>query len=143
MVEFRKTAVISEFTMDATVSLPAGKYVELMNKKISAQQVNFWGNGAIMGGVDDRGNFKLNVKTSAAANIPGTSRIVVSDANKVIRNFRREDRSEDLVTGVQLGKDSIGAGQDSFLIIEYAADAAAVATVADTTVSAPITIRTL
>lgn len=143
MVEFRKTAVLSEFTMDSTVSLPAGKYVELMSKKIPAQQQNFWGNGAIIGGVDDRGTFKLDVQTTAPANIPGTCRIVVADANKVVRNFRREDRSEDLVTGVKLGKDVVGAGQDSYLIVEYAADAAATATSADSTISAPITIRTL
>lgn len=143
MVEFRKTAVKGDFTMSSTVSCPAGSYVEVMNIKVPAQQVNFWGNGAIRGGVDDRGTFKLDLQTSASANIPGTARIVVSDANKVVRNFRREDRSEDLVTGVKVGKDVVGAGQDSFLSIEYKADATATATLAQSSVSAPITIRTL
>lgn len=143
MVEFRKTAVKNDFSMDATVSLPANKYVELLNMQIPAQQQRFWGNGAILNGVDDRGTFKLDVMTSGSVNIPGTARIVVADANKVVRNFRREDRSEDLQTGVKLGKDVIGAGQDSYLIVEYAADAAATATQAQSTVSAPITIRTI
>lgn len=143
MVEFRKTAVIGDFSMDTTVSLPAGKYVELMNIKVPAQQVNFWGNGQIQNGVDDRGTFKLDVQNATPANIKGTARIVVADANKVVRNFRREDRSEDLLTGVKLGKDLVGAGQDSYLIIEYSADATDTATSANTTVSAPITIRTL
>jgi len=143
MVEFRKTEIISGFDMDATVSLPAGKYVELMSLQVPAQQQKFWGNGAIVGGVDDRGTFKLDVQTSAPANIPGTCRIVVADANKVVRNFRREDRSEDLVTGVKLGKDVVGAGQDSYLIMEYAADTAATATKADSSTSAPVTIRTI
>jgi hypothetical protein len=129
--------------MDSSVSCPAGKYVELMSVKVPAQQVNFWGNGAIVNGVDDRGTFKLDVKNSTPANIPGTARIVVADANKVVRNFRREDRSEDLLTGVKLGKDVVGAGQDSYLIVEYAADSTDTATSANTTISAPVTIRTL
>lgn len=143
MVEFRKTAVLTDFSMSSTVSCPAGSYVEVMNIKVPAQQINFWGNGAIINGVDDRGTFKLNLETTAGANIPGTARIVVADANKVVRNFRREDRSEDLVTGVKVGKDVVGAGQDSFLSIEYKADTTAIATSADSSVSAPITIRTL
>jgi hypothetical protein len=146
MVEFRKTAVIGDFSMDSTVALVAGKYIELMSMQVPAQQVRFWGNGSIRGGVDDRGTFKLNVNTTAPANIPGTARIVVADANKVVRNFRREDRSDDLNTsagGVKLGKDVVGAGQDSYLTIEYNCDSSATATLADTTVFAPITIRTV
>ena len=142
MVEFRKTAILSEFSMDATVSLPAGKYVELVSMTVPSQQIRFWGNGNIINGVDDRGTLKLNVKTSVPANIPGTARLVVSDANKIIRNFRREDRSEDLVTGIRIGKDMVGSSEDSFLILEYAADAAATATKADSSISAPITVRT-
>lgn len=148
MVEFRKTAVLGDFDMDATVTLPAGKYVELMNIKVPAQQVIFWGNGAIQTGVDDRGTFKLNVYDGSGTPvlIPGTARIVVSDANRVVRNFRKEDRTEDLVassSGVKLGKDAVGAGQDSYLSIEFKADATTTATKANCSVSAPITIRTL
>lgn len=146
MVEFRKTAVIGDFTMDTSVALVTNKFLELMSMQVPAQQIRYWGNGAIVNGVDDRGTFKLNPKTSGSADIAGTARLVVSDANKVVRNFRREDRSNDLVdaaSGVRLGKDVVGAKEDSYLIIEYKADSAGTATAAQSTVFAPITIRTL
>jgi len=143
MVQFRKTATLEEFSMDISVDLVAGKYIELMSMKVPAQQIRFWGNGSIINGVDDRGIFKLSVADANGNEIKGTARLVVSDANKVNRNFRREDRTEDLSTnGVKVGKDVVGAGEDSYLIVEFKPDASATADKAHTSVFAPITVRT-
>lgn len=146
MVTFRKTARLLDFDMPATVDIPAGRFVEVATMTIPAQQMRYFGNGGIINGVDDRGTFTLDLNTSVPAAIPGTCRLVVSDANRVRRVFLREDRSEDLAAaagGVQLGFTTPGAKQDSLLIIEYMADTAATATSADSAGSIPLTYTAL
>ena len=143
MVEFRKTSILSEFEFDSSVALPSGSFVTLAQMKVPAQQIRFWGNGHIVNGVDDRGILKLTVKDSNGNVISGTARLMVKDANGVINNFRRADRTEDLSNGVRVGKDSIGAKQDSYLVIEFKADADSTADMSKTELYAPITIRTL
>jgi len=143
MVTFRKTARLQDFTMPATVAIPAGRFVEVATMIIPAQQRRYFGNGGIINGVDDRGIMTLVFRTAVPAVIPGTARLVVSDANRVRRVFLREDRSEDLATGVRLGVTTPGAQQDSLLIIEYMADVAATATLADSTGAIPLTYTAL
>ena len=140
---FRKTATIDDFDMDTTVSLKSGKWIELMNMKIPAQQIRNFGNGFIINGVDDRGIFKLDVKTSGDTNIPGTCRLTVSDANYVNRYFLREDRSEDLTEGIRLPYTKPAAGEDSYLIVEYKPDSDADADATKTSISMPLTYTNL
>lgn len=148
MVEFKKTATKNDFDIDSTVSCTAGKYTEIANMQVPAQQLRFWGNGGIINGVDDRGVLKMDLNTSAPALIPGTVRLVVADANKVVRNFVQEIRTEDLDSTVgtytRLAKySSVGAKEDSYLLVEFNPDSTATISKADSTISAPITIRTL
>lgn len=148
MVEFKKTATISDFTMDTTVSCTAGKYTEIAYMQVPAQQKRFWGNGSIIGGVDDRGVLKMDLKNSTPALVPGTVRLVVADANKVVRHFVQEIRTEDLdstvATYTRLAKyGQVSAKEDSYLLIEFNPDSTATLTTANCTISAPITIRTL
>jgi hypothetical protein len=143
MVEFRKTATLSDFEVADSQAMIGGKYQEVMTMKVPAQQNRFFGNGAIINGVDDRGEFKLDLQETGPANIPGTSRLVVADANKVVRNFRREDRSEDATSGINLGKDSVFAKEDSYLIVEYNPDADKTMQKSLSSAKVPITIRTL
>jgi len=143
MTTFRKTARLADFTMPATNVLPAGRFVEVATMTIPAQQRRYFGNGGIINGVDDRGIFTMILNTSDPAPVAGTSRLVVSDANRIRRVFLREDRSEDLATGVRLGLTTPGAQQDSLLIIEYMADAGATITSADSVGSIPLTYTAL
>jgi len=143
MVTFRKTARLSEFELPATNVLPAGRFVEVASMRTPAQQLRCFGNGDIINGVDDRGIFRLNLNTSVPALIHGSSRLVVSDANRVKRIFLREDRSEDLSVGLRLGMTEPFAQEDSLLIIEYMADVTNTMTSANSTGSIPLTFQTL
>ncbi len=143
MVEFRQTAILKEFEYDSTVALPSSSFVTLAKMKVPAQQIRFWGNGAIVNGVDDRGILKLIVKDSNGNTISGLARLMVKDANGVINEYRRGARTEDLANGVRVGKDKVGAKQDSYLVIEFKADADSTADMTKTTLFAPITIRTV
>lgn len=141
--KFIKTAILSDFTMATTVALVAGQYVDLMTMKIPAQQLREFGSSGIINGVDDRGVFKLSVNKAGPTNLPGSARLVVRDANGVVSNFIREDRSADLSTGVKVGETKLWAKQDSYLVIQYMPDASDTATKADSTASVPLTIVTL
>lgn len=143
MVTFRKTARLQDFNMPATVAVPAGRFVEVATMTVPAQQLRYFGNGGIVNGVDDRGTLTIDLMSAPATTIPGTYRLVVADANRVRREFLREDRSEDLANGVRLGFQTPGAKQDSLLIIEFMADTDDVATSTDSTGAVPLTFTAL
>jgi len=146
MVKFSKTSVLSDWAMDISVNCPAQKFVEVLNLQVPAQQIIRWGGGSIIGGVDARETMVFNLNSAPNTLISGTVRIVVSDANKVVRNFVKEIRTEDLITGkgIKLGEIlAVGAKQDSYLIVEFAADVTSTATLVDSTAFIPITIETL
>ena len=149
--EYIKTLVIGDMDMETTVVCPADEFVPLMKIRVPVRNRYFIGNGKINLGVDDRGTFKLDVETTAPANIPGSSRIKIYDSNMLNSRFIRDDISADAVAGVKTG---IGGktGNESrlpasdeyeYIVIEFSATATATATVADTTVQLPITIQAL
>lgn len=155
--EYRKTAVLTDFTLPTTVALVTGTYLDIATMKTPAQQLRAFGFGAIENGVDDRGVYKLAVNTSAPAQIAGSSRLVVRDANGVVNQFVREDSSNDLAsttslgTGVRVprgglynnGKGGWFAKQDSFLVIQFNPTTSATATLANCLAQVPLTIIAL
>lgn len=135
--------ILSDFDVETTVNLPAGKYVPFAEMKIPAKQVRRFGSSAIINGVDDRGELKLEIKDSSENVITGTARLRVSDANKITNRFLKGYRSEQLSAGVKLGSQPIGASQDAFLIIEFQADTTSTADRSQCSASVPITITAL
>ena len=148
---YTKTLLIGDMTMATTVTLPAGEYVPLMKFQVPFKNQYFVGNGTLYLGNDTRGTFKLDVQTTAPANIPGVSRLRYADANLINSTFLREDISADAVSGVKVGiggqtgleKPLTGVGERSYIFVDYATITAAVATVADSSIQLPVTINAL
>jgi hypothetical protein len=149
---YPKTLQMADLTGDATVELPAGKYTELAVYQVGYKEMIAFGNGKIWdGSADDRGTFKLAVKTGAGVDIPGTARLEIADSHKVNPRFIREDISADVNTGVKMGiggktgreKNSIVAGERAYLVIKYCPGTTATATKANCTTSMPVTISLL
>lgn len=144
-VTFKKTSVLSgdEWNIDATTTAPATKFTEWAVQEIKAQQERFFGNGAIVNGVDDRGKLKIDLKDDSDAEINGTVRITVSDANRVNRKFLKEERTEDLREGIRLGYTEPGAKQDSLLILEVQPDSQTTIDQGNSSGSVPLTVTNL
>lgn len=141
-VKYSKNFVEDEFSIDTTVTLPAGKYTEVFVMSVPAQQIRTWGARGILGtGVDDRGTLTFAIKDASGTTIAGSARMIVTDAGRNSRVPLEEVRSTEGVTGrrVAEAKDKY-VGEDSLLILEYKPDSDATATGANCTISAPITI---
>jgi hypothetical protein len=140
-VKFEEDMILSNFESATTVALLAGKWEELATYKIPSQEIRYFGKGSIVSGVDNRGTFKLSVKTGADAVISGNARLVARDANgwnpKPIISPRSETLGAD---GEQLGYTGVGAKTDSYLAIEFRPDADATATIANCTLQLPTTV---
>jgi hypothetical protein len=143
--KYDTTLILSDWDMNSSVNLPAGEYVDVLKLKTPAQQIRRFGKGAIENGVDNRGVFKMDLQNSSSASISGSARLKVSDANGVISRFRKESRSSQLTSseGVRVEEDSLGAKEDSFLIIQYKADSTETADKSNSTLEIPVTIETL
>ena len=147
--EYIKTLKISDFTMASTVDVLASGYNDVAVYQVPVRQRIFVGNGRINLGVDDRGTLKVDLQTSAPANIPGVSRLLYRDANGLKSDFLREDISIDATAGVKVG---IGgktgnegkitfAPQYDFIVIQYQSESDAVVSKDDSVIYLPVTIQ--
>lgn len=150
--EYIKTLTLaSDLTMETTVALVAGKYIDLATYQVPPKQRIFVGHGKINLGVDDRGTFKANINTVAPADIKGSMRILLRDANGINSVFLREDLSDDYETGVRVGKGGKTGNEgnapfvteDEYIVLQHNPTASATATKADSTISLPVTIQAL
>ena len=149
--EFIKTLTKNDFTIATTVAVLSTKYVDIASQIVPPKQRIFVGHGKINLGVDDRGTYKADINTTAPADIPGVTRILLRDANAINSVFLREDLSVDYETGVKVGKGGKTGNEqnlpfvteDEVIIIQMMADSGATMTKADSTIYLPVTIQAL
>jgi len=103
------------------------EFIDILQKRTNAQSVNVPGYGVIVNGVDTRGQFKMILKDSTGADIPGTVRLYVTNSHKFGGVLMLEDRTElmtssDLPTATRLGEQMAGAQEDSYMMISFRAD---------------------
>lgn len=107
------------------------QFVDLYTLKVPAQQIKAFGNGSIVGGVDNRGIFYLSLKNNAGTPVQmeGKVRLAIRNANgEITRVILEEDTVKlraskvDKTQGYMLGIiTGIVARQDSYLVIQYQA----------------------
>lgn len=141
---YRKTVRLSQFS-SANLSLTADEFTEVYRLRVPAKQVQAWGGGAIINGVDDRETFKLDLKDGTSTSLVGDVRIKIADPNKANDEFVKDFITEDLNTGVKLGvRNDLAVGEYAYLVIE-AKTSSGTFTVdpSNSTGSIPVTIQLL
>jgi len=103
-------------------------YIKLIQMKTPAQSLLCFGTGGIVGGVDDRGVFKMILKDNSNAPITGTLRLYVTNASFLEKKVIFEDRMErlaesDIQKAFRLAESGILVKEDSYLVMEFKADA--------------------
>jgi len=119
--KFPRTATLGEFT-PLNGDVKAGTYQKVLEKVVPAQQILRYGTGAIKGGVDDRGTWKLEFKDASGNTISGWVRLSYADANEVRKQMVVEKRTEELAEGVKLEETPPGVKEDSKLVVEFKPD---------------------
>lgn len=114
-----ESALIADFQTIAKFVVPAKQFLTA-------------GNGAIVGGVDDRGILYAKLQTSLPAEITGTHRFVYTDANEYRKVVIIEvpsglvNTTKTLMTqGFKLARNKNRIGQDAKILWEFKPDAVA------------------
>ncbi|HIQ50298.1 MAG TPA: hypothetical protein EYH56_03850 [Nanoarchaeota archaeon] len=149
MQRFIKTLTKEDFSLVDT-QVFSGKYNEVCRLRVPAQNVIYWGAGAVMDGVDLREPIQIVFKDSNGNEIRGWVRIKVHDANDVRTVTLLEDRSEkfsipptDRINAYKLGIMKPGAKEDSYLVIEIKPDQDATISAQNSVLNIPVTVVNL
>jgi len=124
-------------------NVKAGTHQKIFEYVVPAQQGIRFGKGAIIGGVDDRGDLILELRDSNGNIIHGWVRFSYTDANETEKKLKLEERTEKLSEGIKMGELPPGVKEDSKLIIEFKPDNDAVIDPTKSKGQIPLTIYTL
>ncbi|WP_321504724.1 hypothetical protein [uncultured Methanoregula sp.] len=107
------------------------QFIDVFSLKVGAQQVKAFGNGSIVGGVDNRGILYISLKdnTGTPVQLEGKIRLALRNANGNRTEVILEELTEklrasktDKTQAYMLGLiDALKAKQDSYLIIQFLA----------------------
>jgi len=110
--KFPRTYNQADFNMNATegdVACVSGKWNKVGWVIVPAQQFIAYGVGVIANGVDSREDATINLRTTADAQIHGTIRLAIANANETDIRVIKEDRTENFDDGVKLAETSLRA----------------------------------
>nr|WP_319376640.1 hypothetical protein [uncultured Methanoregula sp.] len=107
------------------------QFLDVYTLKVGAQQIRAFGNGSIVGGVDNRGILYISLKdnTATPVQLEGKIRLALRNAAGTRTEVILEEVTEklrasktDKTQAYMLGLiDALKARQDSFLVIQYQA----------------------
>lgn len=144
---FREDVVLGDFT-NKTLDVKAGIFQDVFKIKLGAKQKAFWGYGDKSNGVDTRAQFICELQKADASIIGGKIRLSTQTPNEYpfdnYSDFRTENAKVAAVNPIRTGLRNdlgkvIGAGQDSFLVIEFKPDADATIDLTKSTILATLT----
>lgn len=151
MATFRTVKTLNDFTeVKDGATLVAGDFQTIAKLVVPAQQFMTFGAGNIVNGVDDRGILycKTMDGSTTPAEIKGTVRLVLADANEVKKVVVVEVRSEqvtasktDANNSYKLAQYPAWAKEDSKLIIEFKPDKTFTFSKANSDYQIPITVK--
>ena len=146
MAKFNKTLTTGDLS-EVNLSAKAGTYTTVYSYTVPAQQRVAPGQGAIQGGVDNRGILYIDLQDSTPAQLNGWVRISVTDANEIVEHVIMEERIErlrasatDRTQAYFLGEAGIQAKEDSKVIIKFKPDADGTVATANSTIYLPVTV---
>lgn len=134
----------ADFGLTADVACAAGVFTPVGRYQIPFKQRVAWGTGAIMSGVDDRGQLAFLLQSAPATPIAGSIQIKYQDANSyrspTVNTFRTTQATVAAPYRQENVANSLGVAQEnSFLRVDFAPDAGATVTTADSTFEVDVT----
>jgi len=146
---FKRTLRKGDFGMTGTVSLTAGKFVEIGSLTVKAQQEIALGNNESVSGRIQGAPMYVNLYDNNGAQIPGLVRFVYSDANEVDSPLYLEESIERLSADISDRNKAVlypetldRVGRDSKIRILFKADNTATLDCdnSNTVLSIPVTV---